>query len=66
MSEKRKGITVMMLGFIIGIILLAVVVIFVFYFYGGDLFGGILKGFRNAVEGFMGGSPGGGGASGEW
>lgn len=53
MSEK-KGITVMMLGFFIGLVLLAVFIIFVMMFYEGDLFGGILKGLRDAIAGFMG------------
>ena len=54
MSE-RKGITVMMLGFIIGIVLLVVFIVFVMMFYEGDLFGGILNGLRNAVSGIFGG-----------
>ncbi len=54
MSEKRKGITVMMLGFVIGIVLLVVFITFVIMFYQGDLFGGILKGLRDAIAGFMG------------
>ena len=53
MSEK-KGITVLMLGLFIGLVLLAVFIIFVMLFYEGDLFGGILKGLRDAIAGFMG------------
>ena len=52
--ENRKGITVMMLGFIIGIVLLVVFIVFVIMFYEGDLFGGILKGLRDAIAGFLG------------
>lgn len=54
MYEKRKGITVMMLGFIIGIVLLVVAIVFIIMFYEGDLFGGILKGLRDAIAGFTG------------
>ena len=44
----------MMLGFIIGIVLLVVFIVFVIMFYEGDLFGGILKRLRDAIAGFMG------------
>ena len=44
----------MMLGFIIGIVLLVVFIVFVIMFYEGDLFGGILKGLRDAIAGFLG------------
>ena len=50
---KMKGITVMTLGLIIGIILFVAVVAFIAMFYQGDLFGGILKGLRDAVSGFF-------------
>lgn len=63
---ERKGITVMMLGFVIGIILIVVFIIFVVLFYEGDLFGGIMKGLGNAINSFMGGGGefGGGGYTG--
>ncbi len=51
---ERKGITVMMLGFIIGLILIVVFIIFVMIFYEGDLFGGILDGLRKAINSFTG------------
>ena len=65
---ERKGITVMMLGFIIGIVLLVVVVVFILMFYEGDLFGGILKGLGDMIRGFTGGggSTGGVGSQGSW
>jgi hypothetical protein len=48
MSE-RKGITVMMLGLIIGIVLLIAFVVFVILFHKSDLFKSILDGFRQAI-----------------
>ncbi len=51
---ERKGITVMMMGFIIGLILIVVFIIFVMIFYEGDLFGSILDGLRKTINSFTG------------
>jgi hypothetical protein len=59
-----RGITVMMLGFVIGIILVVAVIIFIVLFYEGDLFDAILKGLGNQLDIFGGGASGGGGAGG--
>ncbi len=64
--NQKKGITVMTLGLIIGIILFVAAIIFIMLFYEGDLFQAILGGTQSQFPGFESGGSGGGGASGEF
>jgi hypothetical protein len=58
--RERKGISVMMLGTLIGLLLLVIAIVIILYFYRSEIFGSIMDGLRNALP-FQGGSSGGGG-----
>jgi hypothetical protein len=49
-----KGITILMLGLIIGILLFAFMVVFILMFHQSDFFTGLLKGISSAIRGFFG------------
>jgi hypothetical protein len=51
---KRKGITVMTVGLLMGILLLIGILVLYFFFYEGDTFSGFLKGLADTIRGFMG------------